>query len=225
MSKNVSYYHTSHSVFFYLVCACSRWARCSSTSSGESALPDDVEESTDYWNAALSPVAVLHAPLSLPRDNLLLETGFLCVLVAPLCLVRGGPRGERQHDRVTFWLLRWLLFRLMFASGVVKLTSRCPTWWGLTGVCVCVCVCVCVFRDLSSCIHSALTLPSKGVGAFPQSPHSDRHKGTLATEHCFVSRTTMRYNLFINTHDQTSSHRRHIPRENCLRCSVLSIQR
>lgn len=21
----------------------------------------------------------------------------------------------------------------MFASGVVKLTSRCPTWWGLTG--------------------------------------------------------------------------------------------
>lgn len=22
----------------------------------------------------------------------------------------------------------------MFASGVVKLTSRCPTWWGLTGV-------------------------------------------------------------------------------------------
>lgn len=23
----------------------------------------------------------------------------------------------------------------MFASGVVKLTSRCPTWWGLTGEC------------------------------------------------------------------------------------------
>lgn len=67
------------------------------------------------------------------RDNLLLETGFLCILVAPLTLVRGS-RGVREHDRVTFWLARWLLFRLMFASGVVKLTSRCPTWWGLTGV-------------------------------------------------------------------------------------------
>ncbi|TNN80030.1 C2 domain-containing protein 5 [Liparis tanakae] len=67
-------------------------------------------------------------------DNLLLEAGFLCILVAPLTLIRGS-RGVREHDRVTFWLLRWLLFRLMFASGVVKLTSRCPTWWGLTGVC------------------------------------------------------------------------------------------
>jgi len=67
------------------------------------------------------------------RDNLLLEVGFLCILVAPLTLIRGS-RGVREHDRVTFWLLRWLLFRLMFASGVVKLTSRCPTWWGLTGV-------------------------------------------------------------------------------------------
>ena len=33
-----------------------------------------------------------------------------------------------------FWLVRWLLFRLMFASGVVKLTSECPTWWGLTAL-------------------------------------------------------------------------------------------
>ncbi|KAG8012615.1 Lipase maturation factor 2 [Nibea albiflora] len=67
------------------------------------------------------------------RDNLLLETGFLCILVAPLTIIRGS-RGVREHDRVTFWLIRWLLFRLMFASGVVKLTSRCPTWWGLTAL-------------------------------------------------------------------------------------------
>ncbi|XP_027128855.1 lipase maturation factor 2a isoform X1 [Larimichthys crocea] len=69
----------------------------------------------------------------LSRDNLLLETGFLCILVAPLTIIRGS-RGVREHDRVTFWLTRWLLFRLMFASGVVKLTSRCPTWWGLTAL-------------------------------------------------------------------------------------------
>ena len=33
-----------------------------------------------------------------------------------------------------FFLIRWLLFRLMFASGVVKLTSGCPTWWSLTAL-------------------------------------------------------------------------------------------
>lgn len=55
------------------------------------------------------------------------------MLVAPLRLLRGGSAAWRPHDGVTFWLVRWLLFRLMFASGVVKLTSRCPTWWGLTG--------------------------------------------------------------------------------------------
>ena len=38
------------------------------------------------------------------------------------------------HTGVTMWLVKWLLFRLMFASGVVKLTSHCPTWWGLTAL-------------------------------------------------------------------------------------------
>ncbi|NXH48296.1 LMF2 factor, partial [Dicaeum eximium] len=69
-----------------------------------------------------------------PRDSLLLEAGFLAVLVAPLRLLRWGSPAWRPHDGVTFWAVRWLLFRLMFASGVVKLTSRCPTWWGLTAL-------------------------------------------------------------------------------------------
>uniref|UniRef100_A0A8C3B744 Lipase maturation factor n=1 Tax=Cairina moschata TaxID=8855 RepID=A0A8C3B744_CAIMO len=67
-------------------------------------------------------------------DSLLLEAGFLGVLVAPLRLFRWRSAAWRAHDGVTFWLVRWLLFRLMFASGVVKLTSRCPTWWGLTAL-------------------------------------------------------------------------------------------
>lgn len=46
---------------------------------------------------------------------------------------RGRLAGASPHEGLPFWLVRWLLFRLMFASGVVKLTSRCPTWWGLTG--------------------------------------------------------------------------------------------
>ena len=40
----------------------------------------------------------------------------------------------RSHDGLTLWLVRWLLFRLMFASGIVKLTSQCPTWWKLTAL-------------------------------------------------------------------------------------------
>ncbi|XP_026579152.1 lipase maturation factor 2 [Pseudonaja textilis] len=85
------------------------------------------------WGLYLSVYQVGQVFLYFQWDSLLLETGFLAVLVAPLHLLRGPSSAWRAHDGVTFWLVRWLLFRLMFASGVVKLTSRCPTWWGLTG--------------------------------------------------------------------------------------------
>ena len=32
------------------------------------------------------------------------------------------------------WLVKWLLFRLIFASGVVKLTYMDKTWWNLTAL-------------------------------------------------------------------------------------------
>lgn len=64
-------------------------------------------------------------------DTLLLEAGFLTVLIAPLQLLRLSSKVRWSHDRVTLWLVRWLLFRLMFASGVEKLTNMCPTWWKL----------------------------------------------------------------------------------------------
>ncbi|XP_059087112.1 lipase maturation factor 2-like [Tigriopus californicus] len=65
-------------------------------------------------------------------DTLLLEVGFLSILVAPV-------RSQRFHltrpwDVMTLGLVRWLLFRMMFASGCVKLISKCPTWWGLTAL-------------------------------------------------------------------------------------------
>ncbi|XP_026547394.1 lipase maturation factor 2, partial [Notechis scutatus] len=86
------------------------------------------------WGLYLSVYQVGQVFLYFQWDSLLLETGFLAVLVAPLHLLRGPSSAWRAHDGVTFWLVRWLLFRLMFASGVVKLTSRCPTWWGLTAL-------------------------------------------------------------------------------------------
>lgn len=85
------------------------------------------------WVLYMSMYQVGQVFLYFQWDNLLLETGFLCILVAPLTIIRGS-HSVREHDDITFWLVRWLLFRLMFASGVVKLMSRCPTWWGLTAL-------------------------------------------------------------------------------------------
>lgn len=67
-------------------------------------------------------------------DSLLLEAGLLAVFAAPFNLVFWKKPTPQAHDGIPLWLLRWLLFRLMFASGVVKLTSQCPTWWGLTAL-------------------------------------------------------------------------------------------
>ncbi|KAF6119495.1 lipase maturation factor 2 [Phyllostomus discolor] len=93
------------------------------------------------WAAYLSACQVGQVFLYFQWDSLLLETGFLAVLVAPLWQPphhkqppQGGLAGALPHEALPFWLVRWLLFRLMFASGVVKLTSRCPAWWGLTAL-------------------------------------------------------------------------------------------
>ncbi|XP_012590528.1 PREDICTED: lipase maturation factor 2, partial [Condylura cristata] len=87
------------------------------------------------WAAYLSACQVGQVFLYFQWDSLLLETGFLAVLVAPLRQAPPRrPAGTSPHEDLPFWLVRWLLFRLMFASGVVKLTSRCPAWWGLTAL-------------------------------------------------------------------------------------------
>uniref|UniRef100_A0A8C8EXF5 Lipase maturation factor n=1 Tax=Oncorhynchus tshawytscha TaxID=74940 RepID=A0A8C8EXF5_ONCTS len=85
------------------------------------------------WALYLSLCQVGQDFLRFQWDSLLLEAGFLTVLVAPLNLLRWRS-AFRQHDAVTFWLVRWLLFRLTFGSGVAKLSSHCPSWWGLTAV-------------------------------------------------------------------------------------------
>ncbi|BES88024.1 lipase maturation factor [Nesidiocoris tenuis] len=72
-------------------------------------------------------------------DVLLLEVGFLSFLLAPW--IQRSPKGKKVQttdpvDGINLWLVRWLLFRLLFSSGVVKLTSGCPTWWGLDALSV-----------------------------------------------------------------------------------------
>ncbi|XP_078333474.1 lipase maturation factor 2-like isoform X2 [Crassostrea virginica] len=95
----------------------------------------DMVSFTLLWMMYLSLYQVGQTFLWFQWDILLLETGFLTILVAPLNLQFLSSR-HHHHDRITLWLVRWLLFRLMFASGVVKLTSGCPTWWGLTALTV-----------------------------------------------------------------------------------------
>ena len=69
--------------------------------------------------------------LSFQWDVLLLEAGFLAIFLAPLTLRTRFGRGP-EPSRLALFLLRLLLFRLMFTSGVVKLTSGDASW--LTGV-------------------------------------------------------------------------------------------
>lgn len=85
------------------------------------------------WALYLSLTLVGQVFLSFQWDTLLLETGFLAILFAPGTLLP-GRRKERPPSRVFLFLLRCLLFKLMFASGLVKLWGNDETWWGLTAL-------------------------------------------------------------------------------------------
>ncbi|THD20105.1 Lipase maturation factor [Fasciola hepatica] len=81
------------------------------------------------WLAYYSIFKVGQTFLWFQWDILILEAGFLAVILSRLLPVV-VPRFTAS-DQLGMFLIRWLLFRLMFASGVVKLTSGCPSWWGL----------------------------------------------------------------------------------------------
>jgi hypothetical protein len=84
------------------------------------------------WILYLSIVVGGQIFLGYQWDSLLLEAGVLTALTAPWSL-----RLKSATDRpwwLTVWLVRWLVFRLMFESGVVKLASRDPTWWNFSAL-------------------------------------------------------------------------------------------
>jgi predicted DCC family thiol-disulfide oxidoreductase YuxK len=66
-------------------------------------------------------------------DYLLLEAGFLSIFLAPLHLLPSF-RCEMRITPQAHFLLRWVLFRLMLMSGIVKLTSGDESWWNLTAL-------------------------------------------------------------------------------------------
>ena len=59
--------------------------------------------------------------MSFQWDTFLLEAGFVALLLS-IATMPG------------IWLSRWLLFRFMFMSGVVKLASGDPNWWNLSAL-------------------------------------------------------------------------------------------
>jgi hypothetical protein len=66
-------------------------------------------------------------------DALLLEAGLLAIFLAPP-VWRSRRASDPAPPAVVRWLLRWLVFRLMFLSGVVKLASRDPAWHDLSAL-------------------------------------------------------------------------------------------
>ena len=85
------------------------------------------------WLLYLSLAQASTVFLGYQWDNLLLETGLLAIFFAPLRVWPNLAR-ESPPSRVVLWLLRWLLFRLMFSSGMVKLLSGDATWHNLTAL-------------------------------------------------------------------------------------------
>ena len=71
--------------------------------------------------------------LSFQWDILLLEAGFLSIFLAPWGLWPQRGR-EPPVSRVALFLLKFLLFKLLLMSGVVKLTSGDDCWWNLTAL-------------------------------------------------------------------------------------------
>jgi len=109
-------------------------------------------------------------------DTLLLESGFLTILVAPLRIIYWKKKDDEDflyQDRLTLWLIRWLAFRLLFASGIVKLTGGDKTWWALTAT---------TYHYQSQCIPTPLAYYAHWIPMW-------LHKWSTALVYMFMSGT------------------------------------
>jgi len=79
------------------------------------------------WVSYLSLTIGGQTFLAFQWDTLLLETGLLACFYAPRGL-RPALTTDAPPSPVARWLLWWLLFRVMFLSGITKIASGDPTW-------------------------------------------------------------------------------------------------
>lgn len=87
------------------------------------------------WVLYLSLVAAGRDFLSFQWDVLLLEAGFLAIFLGPWRFWTGRAAfAATPPSALALFLLWWLVFRLTFQSGVVKLSWGDPTWHNLTAL-------------------------------------------------------------------------------------------
>jgi predicted DCC family thiol-disulfide oxidoreductase YuxK len=86
------------------------------------------------WVFYLSLTVAGQTFLSFQWDILLLEAGFLSIFLVPWKWWPGRAGSRTPGPRGALFLLRWLLFRFMLMSGVVKLTSGDHAWSHLTAL-------------------------------------------------------------------------------------------
>ncbi len=86
------------------------------------------------WILYLSLIRVGQDFLSFQWDNLLLEAAVLSLLASPLSW-KPGATARADVPTLPLLLFQWLLFRLIFCAGVVKLSSGDAAWRGLTALC------------------------------------------------------------------------------------------
>jgi hypothetical protein len=71
--------------------------------------------------------------MSFQWDTLLLESGLLAWFLAPARLW-AGIAARRPPPALGIWLMRLLVWKLMFLSGATKLLAFDDTWWKLTAL-------------------------------------------------------------------------------------------
>lgn len=85
------------------------------------------------WILYLSLTIVGQTFLSFQWDILLIEVGFFAIFLAPMNIFPGVAR-ETAVSPLALLLLWFVLFRIMFESGVVKLVTGDPAWWNFTAL-------------------------------------------------------------------------------------------
>jgi len=85
------------------------------------------------WLCWLSFVNIGQDFLSFQWDTLLLEAGFLLIFLEKPGILARWP-GSDAPARLIRWALWFLIARLMFSSGIVKILSGDPTWADLSAM-------------------------------------------------------------------------------------------
>ncbi|MGH8093181.1 MAG: lipase maturation factor family protein [Chthoniobacterales bacterium] len=84
---------------------------------------------TILWALYMSFVHLGQDWYSYGWETQLLETGFLAIFLCPLLDPRPFPK--RPPPLVVLWLFRWLIFRIMFGAGMIKIRGD-ESWRNLT---------------------------------------------------------------------------------------------